>query len=184
MEDQNNFGGTTSVGSGHSGHDLEGDIGVKRAKALTASLKNVCVRTQAWIATLKQNGANAAACAQAALEGARDEFGDVSYPFASSFIHGCMYMRMPNCCRTWPKDMSSHSKSDTFAIAGHHLGVVNRMSSQGTASFFVLVNIIIPVTFLLCGPKRVHLFLLVILGHDAIQSGFDDNFSITGAPGG
>lgn len=45
---------------------------------LTASLKAMGGRAHAWVQALKQNGAEAVSCAQAALEGTKDEFGDVS----------------------------------------------------------------------------------------------------------
>ena len=75
VEDQQSSGGF----SGSSLPDLESDVGVRRAKVLTASLKSVGGRAQSWIAALKQQGAGAAACAQVALEAAKDEFGDVRF---------------------------------------------------------------------------------------------------------
>ncbi len=136
MEDQNSFGGSSAASSGN---DLEVDAGVKRAKALTASLKNVCVRTQAWITTLKQNGANATACAQAALEGAKDEFGDVSCALPPSF-------GLVDECWTVPKNKIeeyifgcisdfSYARGEHF-LTGYELGAINRLPAQGIYNCF------------------------------------------------
>ena len=81
---QNNFGSTGSPGGGGGGGgsagDVEHDPAVRRARVLTASLKSVGGRAQAWIASLKAAGAGASATAQVALEASKDEFGEVILP--------------------------------------------------------------------------------------------------------